>query len=132
MMNLNAESLSLPASRAKRLELLGYLEEKKRRESQRQFKLQFETLYDWQRKFNKATADNTSCMLMAANRVGKTRTGLTIDAAHLLGDYPSDWEGHKFSHAPCVGCLAIRWRKPATCSRGHCLVASRAARGLAA
>ncbi|EPH3216701.1 terminase large subunit domain-containing protein [Pseudomonas aeruginosa] len=111
MMNLNAESLSLPASRAKRLELLGYLEEKKRRESQRQFKLQFETLYDWQRKFNKATADNTSCMLMAANRVGKTRTGLTIDAAHLLGDYPGDWEGHKFSHAPLCWLLGYSMEK---------------------
>lgn len=111
MMNLNAESLSLPASRAKRLELLGYLEEKKRRESQRQFKLQFETLYDWQRKFNKATADNTSCMLMAANRVGKTRTGLTIDAAHLLGDYPGDWEGHRFSHAPLCWLLGYSMEK---------------------
>ncbi|WP_430962292.1 hypothetical protein, partial [Pseudomonas aeruginosa] len=101
----------LSAERIRKLELLSLLEERARREAQRQFKLQFETLYDWQRKFNKATADNTSCMLMAANRVGKTRTGLTIDAAHLLGDYPSDWEGHKFSHAPLCWLLGYSMEK---------------------
>ena len=50
-------------------------------------------------------------MLMAANRVGKTRTGLTIDAFHLTGEYPSDWQGHKFGHAPLVWLLGYSMEK---------------------
>lgn len=50
-------------------------------------------------------------MLMAANQVGKTRTGLTIDAAHLLGDYPEGWEGHKFEHAPMCWLLGFSMEK---------------------
>lgn len=33
---------------------------------------------------------------MAANRVGKTYTGCAIDATHLTGEYPDDWEGYKY------------------------------------
>ena len=106
-----AESPSSQVSKAEKLELLALLEEKARRDAQRRHLLQFETLYEWQRKFVKATADNTSCMLMAANRVGKTRTGLTIDAMHLLGDYPDDWEGHKFDHAPMCWLLGFSMEK---------------------
>lgn len=105
-----AESPSSQA-RADKLELLALLEEKARRDAQRRHLLQFETLYEWQRKFVKATADHTSCMLMAANRVGKTRTGLTIDAMHLLGDYPEDWEGHAFDHAPMCWLLGFSMEK---------------------
>lgn len=105
-----AESPSSQA-RADKLELLALLEEKARRDAQRRHLLQFETLYEWQRKFVKATADHTSCMLMAANRVGKTRTGLTVDAMHLLGDYPDDWEGHKFDHAPMCWLLGFSMEK---------------------
>jgi phage terminase large subunit-like protein len=50
-------------------------------------------------------------MLMAANQVGKTRTGTTIDAFHALGDYPDDWEGHKFDHAPMIWCLGFSGEK---------------------
>jgi len=60
----------------------------------------FASMYDWQHRFNAATAQYNYCMLMAANRVGKTRSGLIIDAHHLTGDYPEDWEGHYFNHAP--------------------------------
>tara|TARA_R110000803_G_scaffold115793_5_gene184358 strand:- start:5782 stop:7059 length:1278 start_codon:yes stop_codon:yes gene_type:complete len=42
---------------------------------------------------------------MAANRVGKTYTGCLIDAAHATGDYPEDWEGHRFEHAPLIWVL---------------------------
>ncbi|MCE0854019.1 hypothetical protein LU689_29400, partial [Pseudomonas asiatica] len=79
-----AESPSSRVARADKLELLALLEEKARRNAQRQYLLQFESLYEWQLKFVRATAEFSSCMLMAANRVGKTRTGLTIDAVHLL------------------------------------------------
>lgn len=50
-------------------------------------------------------------MLMAANRVGKTRTGVTIDAFHLTGDYPTDWNGYKFNHAPRCWLLGYSMEK---------------------
>lgn len=87
------------------------LEEKKRRDEMNQLKSQYASLYDWQKRFVSATADNRSCMLMAANRVGKTRTGLTIDAFHLTGDYPDDWDGHRFNHAPRIWLLGYSMEK---------------------
>lgn len=109
MTNLNAASR--PLSRAEKVELLQLLEEQKRRQAQRLAALQFDSLYDWQFKFVAATADHTSCMLMAANRVGKTRTGLTVDAVHLLGDYPDNWPGHKFDAAPLCWLLGFSMEK---------------------
>jgi phage terminase large subunit-like protein len=50
-------------------------------------------------------------MLMAANRCGKTRTGLVIDAYHLLGDYPDDWPGMRFDHAPLCWLLGYSGEK---------------------
>ncbi|MGV6475361.1 phage terminase large subunit family protein [Azotobacter vinelandii] len=108
-MSLIAESRSL--SREERAELLLLLEEKKRRRAQQASLIQFQTLYDWQLKFIEATASYSACMLMAANRVGKTRTGLTIDAFHLLGDYPTDWAGHKFTGAPLCWLLGFSMEK---------------------
>lgn len=108
---MTAESPSSRVAIADKLELLALLEERARRDAQRQHLLQFETLYEWQLKFVRATVDFTSCMLMAANRVGKTRTGLTIDAIHLLGDYPSGWEGHRFEHAPLCWLLGYSMEK---------------------
>ncbi len=102
---------SLPTDRANKLALAELLAERARRLRQRQFKLQFETLYEWQNKFIAATAEYSACMLMAANRVGKTRTGLTIDAAHLLGDYPDGWEGHRFDFAPLCWLLGYSMEK---------------------
>lgn len=98
-------------SRQEKIELLQLLDEKKRRQAQRLAKTQFESLYDWQLKFAEATASYTSCMLMAANRVGKTRTGLTIDAMHLLGDYPDNWKGHAFKSAPLCWLLGFSMEK---------------------
>lgn len=100
-----------PLSRAEKEELLRLLEEKKRRDALKAAALQFKSLYDWQLKFVEATASYSSCMLMAANRVGKTRTGLTIDAMHLLGDYPDDWPGHKYDHPPMCWLLGFSMEK---------------------
>lgn len=108
---MSAASHSSPRSREERLELIALLEEKKRRQEQQRFKLQFSTLYEWQHRFIKATARYAACMLMAANQVGKTRTGLTIDAAHLLGEYPEGWEGHRFDHAPMCWLLGFSMEK---------------------
>ncbi|MFA7945199.1 terminase large subunit domain-containing protein [Pseudomonas brenneri] len=108
---MTAKSPSFPETRAEKLRLIELLNERARRDKQRQFKLQFESLYEWQRKFIRSTASYSACMLMAANRVGKTRTGLTIDAAHLLGDYPDDWEGHRFDFAPLCWLLGYSMEK---------------------
>lgn len=97
--------------RAELIEYVQILEEIERRQKQRASEIQYGTLYDWQLKFVRATAEFTSAMLMSANRVGKTRTGLTIDAIHLLGDYPDDWEGYKFDHAPMCWLLGYSMEK---------------------
>lgn len=111
MKSLTEKSKCSKQSREAKLRLVALLEEKKRRKEQQRFKLQFESLYEWQRKFMRATADHRACMLMAANRVGKTMTGLTIDAAHVLGDYPDDWDGHKFDRAPMCWLLGFSMEK---------------------
>lgn len=100
-----------PLSRQEKLELLQLLEEQKRRMAQKAYLHQWKTLYDWQYKFVKATADYSSCMLMSANRVGKTRTGLTIDALHLLGEYPDDFEGYRFEQPPLCWLLGFSMEK---------------------
>lgn len=71
----------------------------------------YRSLYDWQIKFNTATKDNNACLLMAANQVGKSRTGCVLDAYHLTGQYPDDWTGHKFDFPPVVWCLGYSGEK---------------------
>jgi len=87
------------------------LEERNRRDKLRAAIIQYGTMYDWQKRFCAATASHRACMLMAANRVGKTRTGLTLDALHLLGDYPDDYEGHRFDSAPLCWLLGFSMEK---------------------
>lgn len=87
-------------TKKQKAELAAALEEKDRRKRQRAVFDAYESLYEWQRRFIGATADNTACMLLAANQVGKSRTGCIIDAIHLLGDYPDEWEGHRFYKPP--------------------------------
>ncbi len=71
----------------------------------------YESWYEWQAEFNRATATYQACMLMAANQVGKTRTGLTIDAHHLLGDYPEGWDGRTFGSPPMCWLLGYSGEK---------------------
>lgn len=84
------------------IELTDALIERRKRNKLRTL---YASLYPWQHRFNAATLDNQSCLLMAANQVGKSRTGCIIDAFHLTGDYPDNWEGHKFKHAPLMWLL---------------------------
>ena len=98
-------------SAADKIKLIKLLEEKNRRKEARILSEHWESLYDWQRAFVAATREHTSCCLMAANRVGKTRTGLLIDAYHLTGEYPDDWAGHKFEHAPLIWLLGFTGEK---------------------
>lgn len=71
----------------------------------------YESFYDWQRRFNAATATYSACMLMAANQVGKSQTGCSIDSYHLTGDYPDDWEGHQFDFPPLIWLLGYSGEK---------------------
>ena len=89
-------------SRKRKLDLLALLEEKIRRN---QLLKRFTSLYGWQKRFIGQTKLYRACLLMAANQVGKTLTGTTIDAIHITGDYPEDWEGHRFEKAPTVWIL---------------------------
>lgn len=98
-------------TREERIELLRLLEEKKRREHVNRYKTQFATLYDWQKTFVSKTADYSQVCLIAANRIGKTYTGTYIDALHALGDYPEDWTGHRFDHAPLIWVLGYSGEK---------------------
>lgn len=87
-------------SMAKRdkLNLLAMLQEKARRAEVYRYKTMFAGLYDWQKDFIKNTAEFSAVCLCAANRIGKTYTGTYIDAIHLMGLYPDDWDGHKFDY----------------------------------
>lgn len=71
----------------------------------------YKKLYPWQRTFIENTKTHTSCMLMAANQVGKSRTGCIIDAYHLRGDYPEDWPGYKFEFPPLIWVLGYSGEK---------------------
>lgn len=67
--------------------------------------------YDWQTEFAAATATNVESCLCAANQIGKTFTGSTIDAFHLTGDYPEDYPGHRFELPPEVWGLGYSMEK---------------------
>lgn len=92
-------------------ELLTLLEERQRRNKQRAVSLAFSRMYDWQREFTRRTAQFYECCLCAANQIGKTFTGTTIDAAHLTGDYPDDWDGHRFNFPPTLWLLGYSMEK---------------------
>lgn len=91
-------------TKEEKLEAIALLEEKKRRERVFAARNAYRSMYDWQLEFVAATAKYYESCLCAANQIGKTYTGTTLDAIHLLGDYPDGWVGHKFNHAPmCWG-----------------------------
>lgn len=54
-------------------------------------------VYQWQADFHNAGANYPERLLIAANRVGKTRTAAAEIAIHLTGEYPKWWEGRRFS-----------------------------------
>ncbi len=53
-------------------------------------------VYEWQVRFHNLGSDHAERLLMAANRVGKSRTGAAEVAIHLTGLYPSWWQGRRF------------------------------------
>ncbi len=91
--------------------LAAALKERKKRLETPTIAKNFDSMYDWQKEFIGYTKDHFESCLCAGNQVGKTRTGVTMDAAHLTGDYPEDWTGHRFSHAPKVWILGYTMEK---------------------
>lgn len=85
-------------------ELLELLEAREQLRKKTLYLRIYESFYGWQRDFVKATKEYFECCLCAANQIGKTYLGTDIDAMHLLGEYPDDWEGHRFDFPPmCWG-----------------------------
>lgn len=101
--------LGMPRGEAE--ELYGLLQEQDRRRKQNMTAYNYSIMYPWQQDFIKSTADYYESCLCAANQIGKTFTGTTADAAHLLGDYPEGWEGHRFDFAPLCWCLGYSMEK---------------------
>ena len=83
-------------SRKEQIEYAQLLEEQIKRNKNNKALRVYESFYPWQETFNDATLENNYCLLMAANQVGKSRTGCCIDAFHLTGEYPDDWKGYKY------------------------------------
>ena len=98
-------------SRGEKLELITLLEEKERRANVFRYKSMFNSLYGWQKEFIKDTKEFSAVCLCAANRIGKTYTGTYIDAIHLMGDYPNDWDGHKFDGSVLMWLLGYSGEK---------------------
>lgn len=98
-------------TREEKIALLVLLEEKKRREHLNRYKTLYSTLYPWQTEFVSKTGEYSQVCLIAANRIGKTYTGTYVDAIHALGEYPEDWTGHRFDHAPLIWVLGYSGEK---------------------
>lgn len=75
-------------------------QEMKRREARRA--LSRYAPYDFQKRFHAAGASNNQIVLIAGNRVGKTKCGGAEVAMHLTGLYPAWWAGRRFTRP-------VRW-----------------------
>ncbi len=98
-------------SRNQKIEYIQLLEAKSVKVKKRLLADTLNRLYLWQNKFIAHTSEYRSVLLMAANRVGKTLTGTTIDAVHLTGDYPENWQGNKFDKPPLCWLLGYSGEK---------------------
>lgn len=97
--------------REQKIELLRLLEEKQRRTNVYRYRTYYDTRYPWQKKFIALSIEYSQVALIAANRVGKTDTATYIDSVHAMGDYPADWAGYRFDHAPLIWCLGYSGEK---------------------
>jgi len=94
-----------------RVELILLAEERIRRSKVYRYREIFPDLYKFQADTVRFTKNKTAVLLCAANRIGKTYLGTYIDAVHLMGDYPDEWDGHKFEHAPTCWLLGYSGEK---------------------
>lgn len=104
-------SIKIPKSRKSKLALAIALEEQKRRYDADKLNRQYKSFYPWQSQFCENTNNYYESCLCAANQIGKTRVGTTIDAMHLTGEYPEGYPGYKFSFAPTCWCLGYSMEK---------------------
>ena len=75
--------------------------------------LDFYEPYPKQLEFHNLGKDHDERAMVAGNQVGKTKAGCAEDAIHLTGEYPSWWQGHRFTHpirAWCAGPSAEKVR----------------------
>lgn len=93
------------------IELLELLEQEHAYDKANLYKIVYNTFYPWQKEFTKSTGEYFECCLCAANQIGKTYTGTTLDAIHLLGDYPEEYEGFKFEFPPLCWLLGYSMEK---------------------
>jgi phage terminase large subunit-like protein len=94
-----------------KIEYLALLEEKMDRAKTTEYITRWNEFYPWQKDFVKATASYHEACLCAANQIGKTYLGTYMDACHALGEYPDEWEGHRFTRAPSIWCLGYSMEK---------------------
>lgn len=93
------------------IELLKLLEQEDLYQKSILYKTTFESFYSWQQDFATATNEYFECCLCAANQIGKTYIGTELDALHLLGDYPDDYQGYKFDFPPLCWALGYSMEK---------------------
>ena len=103
--------------RADKLELLAMLSERARRAKVYRYKDMYQGLYEWQKEFITLTKEFSAVCLCAANRIGKTYTGTYIDSIHLMGEYPEEWDGHKFDQPILAWLLGYSGEKTRGCRR---------------
>lgn len=94
-----------------KIEAIHLLEAKQEKQKAVLYKTVFDSFYPWQKEFAAATKQYFECCLCAANQIGKTYLGTDIDAIHLLGDYPDDWEGYVFEFPPMCWALGYSMEK---------------------
>lgn len=104
-------NLAEKLTESEEIELLALLEQEDAYQKSILYKTTFDSFYDWQKEFTKATSEYFECCLCAANQIGKTYTGTELDAIHLLGDYPDDYEGYKFDFPPLCWLLGYSMEK---------------------
>jgi phage terminase large subunit-like protein len=101
----------LSLTKAQKIEKIQLLEAKIALRERTALERVYKSLYGWQHTFNAATKTHIASMLMAANQVGKSRTGCCIDAYHLAGEYPDNWDGYKFERPPMCWLLGYSGEK---------------------
>jgi len=104
-------NLAEKLTESEEIELLALLEQEDSYQKSILYKTIYESFYDWQIEFTKATANYHECCLCAANQIGKTYTGTELDALHLLGDYPEDYVGFEFDFPPMCWALGYSMEK---------------------
>lgn len=94
-----------------KVELVLLAKERIRRKEAYRYRHIFNDLYKFQTDTIRFTKTKMAVLLCAANRIGKTYLGTYIDAIHLMGDYPDEWDGHVFEHAPMCWLLGYSGEK---------------------